>query len=167
VTEQTTWDGEPVSGEKPRVVCVVVWRQGESAAEFLVLHRRHAGGPEQEGEWAWTPPSGARHPGEDLDAAAARELREEAGLNLHCVPLPAAFAPSRDLALYVAEASGDASIAVDEEHDRFLWLPLGEAVEKCLPIEVAACIASAADWMERQRPKPRARAGRPRSRGGE
>ena len=34
--------------------------------EFLLLHRVAPGGPDYEGEWAWTPPAGARQPREDL-----------------------------------------------------------------------------------------------------
>jgi 8-oxo-dGTP pyrophosphatase MutT (NUDIX family) len=55
------------------------------------------------------------------DAAAARELTEETGLALPLTPVPDA-SPSDDVALYVAEASLDAEIVLDDEPDRFLWL---------------------------------------------
>jgi hypothetical protein len=73
-----------------------------------------------EGEWAWT---GARQAGGAPDAAAAPELKEETGLVLPLAPLPEASA-SEDVAVYVAEAPANA--AVDDEHDRFVWLPLAE-----------------------------------------
>ncbi|MGZ4390478.1 MAG: NUDIX domain-containing protein [Gaiellaceae bacterium] len=140
---ETTWDGLPVAREPPYASCVVVWRRAGAAREYLVLHRLAPGGPGFEGDWAWTPPSGARLPGESPEAAAARELREETGLELAPVPAPDA-APSAAVALFVAEAPADARVRLDDEHDRFAWLPEREAVQRCLPPEVAACVANAA-----------------------
>jgi 8-oxo-dGTP pyrophosphatase MutT (NUDIX family) len=114
-----TWDGLPVAQNRPYACCVVVWREGERGREFLVLHRLAPGGAGYEGEWAWTPPSGARLPGESPDEAARRELREETGLSLPLTPAPEA-APSEDVALYVAQAPTHAEVVLDAEHDRFL-----------------------------------------------
>jgi 8-oxo-dGTP pyrophosphatase MutT (NUDIX family) len=144
---ETTWDGLPVAGERPCACCVVVWREAEGRSEFLLLHRLAPGGASYEGEWAWTPPSGARLPGEPLDAAAARELYEEIGLTLPLTPLLDGTA-SEDVALYVAHAPPDAELVLDDEHDRFLWLPLEEALPKCLPSVVASGLANAAAWIE-------------------
>jgi 8-oxo-dGTP pyrophosphatase MutT (NUDIX family) len=143
---ETTWDGQPVAREPPFACCVVVWREGDRGREFLVLHRLAPGGPGYEGEWAWTPPSGARRPGETPDAAAARELAEETRMTLDLTPLPEA-APSADVALYVARAPGTADVVLDPEHDAFRWLPLAEAVELCLPAEVGACLTGASAWL--------------------
>jgi 8-oxo-dGTP pyrophosphatase MutT (NUDIX family) len=121
--EETTWDGLPVAREPPYAACVVVWRDGERGREVLVVHRLAPGGPGYEGEWAWTPPSGARQPGETADEAARRELREETGLALTPVPVAG---PSDEVALYVAEAPPGAEVVVDAEHDRFEWLPVAE-----------------------------------------
>jgi 8-oxo-dGTP pyrophosphatase MutT (NUDIX family) len=136
-----TWDGLPVVDASPYVSCVVVWRARDGSREFLVLHRAHEG-PDSVGDWAWTPPSGARMPGETPDQAAKRELREETGLALAIAPR--AGTPSQDVALYVAEAPTDAQVMLDAEHDTFLWLPVEEAVKKCLPAQVGICVASAA-----------------------
>jgi 8-oxo-dGTP pyrophosphatase MutT (NUDIX family) len=144
---ETTWDGLPVATERPYACAVVVWRQVAGAREFLLLHRLAPGGPAYEGDWAWTPPSGARQPGEEPAAAAARELREEIGLALVLTPLPHASA-SEDVALYVAQAPADAEITLDAEHDRFVWLPLEEALQKCLPRVVASGLANAAASVE-------------------
>lgn len=138
---ETTWDGLPVSREKPHAACVVVWRSAPAGREFLVLHRHHEG-PEYEGDWAWTPPSGARFPGENPDATAERELREETGLALRL--RRCARDPSHEVALYVAEAPADATIALDAEHDRFEWRSLADAVRSCLPTAVGLCVELAA-----------------------
>src|SRR5262245_6837178 len=79
VQEFTTWDGEPVSRERPHGATVVVASRGPQGWRYLLLHRAHHGGPARTGDWAWTPPSGSRKPGEDLLACVARELREEVG----------------------------------------------------------------------------------------
>jgi 8-oxo-dGTP pyrophosphatase MutT (NUDIX family) len=144
---QTTWDGLPVARERPYACCVVVWREAEGRREFLLLHRLAPGGASYEGEWAWTPPSGARQPGETPDTAAARELTEEVGLAL---PLTALLdrSASDDVALYVAQAPPDAEVWLDDEHDTFLWLPLEEALPKCMPTVVAAGLANAAAWID-------------------
>lgn len=144
---ETTWDGLPVAHERPYACCVVVWREGASGREFLLLHRLAVGGAASEGNWAWTPPSGARLPGETPEAAATRELGEETSLALPLTPLPQA-APSDDVALYVAQAPPDAEVVLDDEHDRFVWLPLEEAVPKCLPPEVGFCLTNASAWLD-------------------
>ena len=130
---ETTWDGLPVAGERPYACCVVVWREGTTGREFLVLHRAHFG-PDFGGDWAWTPPAGARQPGEDPAAAAARELQEETGLEL---PLTPVESPNPDVAYYLAEAAADAEVAIDAEHDAHRWLPLDAAAELCVPVTVA------------------------------
>jgi 8-oxo-dGTP pyrophosphatase MutT (NUDIX family) len=144
---QTTWDGLPVAPERPYACCVVVWREGTGAREFLLLHRLAPGGAAYEGDWAWTPPSGARQPGELPAVAAARELQEESGLTLPLTHLPVAAA-TEDVALYVAQAPPEVEVVLDAEHDRFDWLPLEEALVRCLPPVVAAGLANAATWIE-------------------
>ena len=143
---ETTWDGLPVARERPHVCCIVVWRTVGHPREFLVLHRLATGGPGFNGDWAWTPPSGARQPGERPDAAAARELREETGFSVPIQPVP--DSPSDDVALYVAEAPHDANVALGLEHDEFAWLLLADAVTRCMPHEVGACLTYEARWLD-------------------
>ena len=138
---EETWDGLPVAREQPFACCVVTWRVGlEGVREYLVLHRAHFG-PEFAGDWAWTPPSGARQPGEEPPAAAARELREEIGLELAFAEVTS---PNPDIALYVAQAPVGAEVVLDAEHDSFRWLPLEEAAALCLPATVAEGLRAAA-----------------------
>ena len=99
-----------------------------------MLHRAHHG-LDDAGEWAWTPPAGARDPGENVLACARRELVEETGLDL--VPRPVEV--ERDWALFVAEAPAPpgAEVTLDDEHDAYAWLSLDEACARCLPAVVA------------------------------
>lgn len=72
-----TWDGLPIAPDEAYGSAILV--RGSGTGDYLILHRaRH--GPGYEGDWAWTPPSGSRQPGEPVLAAAPRELAEETGL---------------------------------------------------------------------------------------
>ena len=136
-TRWTTWDSRPVSPEPPHGATIVVYRRAghdaDAGYEFLLLHRAH-NGPDYEGDWAWTPPSGARLPGEPLAACAARELREETGLPL--TPRPTDLGTAQ-WAVYLVEVDTDTPITLDPEHDRFLWARLAEALQRCRPAVVA------------------------------
>ena len=135
-----TWDDASRAREAPFGATVAVHR----GDEWLVLHRAHEG-PDYEGDWAWTPPSGARRPGETLEDCAARELREEAGLEL---PLVRVDSPLGDWGLFVAEAPPDAEIVLDEEHDTYRWVALSEAMVLCRPAEVRRGLAAAAAFSD-------------------
>ena len=119
---------------------VVVWRRGSGAAEFLILRRRYAPGP----DWRWTSPSGAREPGESVEACARRELLEETGLAL---PLRATPCSREEWAIYAAEAPPEAEVTLDDEHDGFEWLTLDEARARCRPQVVADGLACVAAWL--------------------
>ena len=88
---ETTWDGKPIASEPPYGAMVLVYRMNGEQPEFLILHRAQLG-PDFEGDWAWTPPSGARQPGETIEECARRELWEEAGLRVDARPLTSAAA---------------------------------------------------------------------------
>jgi 8-oxo-dGTP pyrophosphatase MutT (NUDIX family) len=133
--EWRTWDGVPRAREKPYGATVVVRRRGE----VLLLHRAHEG-PDYDGDWAWTPPSGSRLPGESPDGCARRELREEAGLDLEPVRVPS---PYDDWAYYVAEAPFDAEVVLDAEHDAYRWVTVEDARTLCKPPRVAATLRDA------------------------
>jgi len=136
---ERTWDGEPVSPDPPFGASVVVYRRRAGALEFLVLHRAH--GVAAEGDWAWTPPSGARYPGEAIGDCATRELAEESGLRLTLLPTDLGGPEWR---VYAAEAPEGADVRLSEEHDGFLWLPAPVAAARCLPTVVGASIAAVA-----------------------
>jgi 8-oxo-dGTP pyrophosphatase MutT (NUDIX family) len=135
VPQRRTWDDLPVSSEKPYGVTVVVRR----GVDVLLLHRAHEG-PGYDGDWAWTPPSGARLPGESPEECARRELREEAGLDLALHRVPSA---NDDWTLWVADAPVDAEVTLDDEHDAYRWLPPDEAAALCKPDQVAVGLLDA------------------------
>lgn len=136
-----TWDGRDVSREPPFGVTVVVWRRVGARIEYLLLHRAHEG-PDYAGEWAWGPPAGARFPGEDVERCARRELVEEAGLQLDCVPTACG---DEEWAVFYAEARDSEPIALSGEHDAQVWLAADEARSRCVPTLVGdqiACVAA-------------------------
>lgn len=133
-----TYDGLPIAPDPPHGAAVIVRRPaaaGDRETEYLVLHRAQHG-PDYDGDWAWTPPSGSRQPGEPVLAAALRELAEETGLS-------AAEADLRALDLSGAwvrfglDVPAGTSARVDPEHDRLEWLALDEATARCRPAHVA------------------------------
>lgn len=142
---ETTWDGLPVSRQKPYGASVVVFRVNGNDIELLMLHRGHLG-TDFEGPWAWTPPSGARIPGESIQECARRELLEEAGLELQ---LQETDVSNDDWAVYVAEARSSAVVRLDAEHDRFEWMSADSAIECCQPDVPHALLASSVKWIQR------------------
>ncbi|MDB5084015.1 MAG: hypothetical protein JWN30_901 [Bacilli bacterium] len=124
-----TWDGLPISKEKPHGTAVIVFKRTADGLLYLMLHRGHQGF-DYEGEWAWGSPAGARLPEEPVEETVMRELIEETGLVLPCHLTEFG---NEDWYVYWAEAPLDAIVILSEEHDRFEWLACEEAAGKCLP----------------------------------
>lgn len=144
---RTTWDGLPISDEKPYGITAVVFRQAPGGPELLMLHRADRGG-DYEGEWAWTPPAGARLPGEAVEDCARRELSEETGLVLELQPTACG---TDDWPVYLAEAPTGAVVVLDAEHDRYEWLPPAAAIERCLPPAAREPLRAASRLVEASR----------------
>lgn len=137
-TTDTTWDGKPIASEPPIGALILVYRVKAARPECLVLHRAH-NGPEYEGDWAWTPPSGARQPGETIEECVARELFEEAGLRVKASPAGTPVTTtgvSHWTVFYVRVRSNERVTLRDEEHDRFEWVSLEEVLTRCRPAQV-------------------------------
>jgi predicted NUDIX family NTP pyrophosphohydrolase len=79
------------SASPPQSAGILLFRRSSSSIEVLL---GHPGGPfwSRRDEGAWSVPKGLCEPGEELLAAARRELREETGLDLGSEP-DAAFLP--------------------------------------------------------------------------
>jgi 8-oxo-dGTP pyrophosphatase MutT (NUDIX family) len=142
----TTWDGMPIAKDWPHGATVATWRRAKGGIELLLLHRAHHG-PDYSGDWAWTAPAGGRYPGEAVDACAARELYEEAGLSLSLTRLD----EGERWARYVAEAPADAIVTLhDAEHDRYEWVTPAVALDLIKPEIVREGMRKALTWIAGQ-----------------
>jgi len=102
-----------------RVVAAVVAREGRCLVCERPAHKRHGG--------LWEFPGGKLEPGEDILAAARRELHEELGVEVTEVgPALAAFqdpgSPFR-IEFHPVAIQGEPACL---EHARLLWLPPGD-----------------------------------------
>jgi 8-oxo-dGTP pyrophosphatase MutT (NUDIX family) len=134
--EFATWDGKAVASEPPDGASIIVYRKAGQGHEFLVLHRGQVG-PDFSGDWAWTPPSGARYLAEPIEDCAKRELGEETGLSL---PMKRMDLGSADWVIYAAECPRSARVHLSKEHDRYEWLPATQAIARCRPKKVGDSI---------------------------
>lgn len=110
-----------------------MWRR-QPQLEVLLLHRSVFGESFAE-DWAWTTPGGAREAGEPAAATAARELFEETGLELRCIPVASRVATAQhgiDVDVFTAEADGDQPVSLSDEHDRYEWVQPTD-LDRCQP----------------------------------
>jgi 8-oxo-dGTP pyrophosphatase MutT (NUDIX family) len=112
------------------VVDVCVWRPARKGWLVLVLER--ARGTRCPGSWEMV--HGSVEPGESLEAAAVRELREETGLAasrlLSVVMHPFYLVPKRTVqlaAVFAAIVGPEDAVTLGPEHARHAWLTPSQA----------------------------------------
>ena len=131
-----TSDGLPISRTPPHGATVVVYTDPPGGRRYLILHRAQFGA-QDDVDWAWTPPSGARLPGEPVQTCARRELLEETGLAAD----PVEERIDGEWAVFSLRVAPDVTVSLDAEHDRYAWVPYEVAVRRCRPKRVADCLA--------------------------
>jgi 8-oxo-dGTP diphosphatase len=103
----------------------------DAAHRCLVL-RRSAENHSFVGCWEW--PGGKPDPGEDLDTALRRELREECGLEVDFLGLAGAsefqMPVGRIILLCLLARPTGGELRLSHEHDAFAWLPLAELAQR-------------------------------------
>jgi 8-oxo-dGTP pyrophosphatase MutT (NUDIX family) len=139
-----TFDGTPRASEPPYGAAIIVYRGDAAPYEYLILHRAEQG-PNFEGDWAWTPPSGARKPHESIAACVLRELEEETGISDRPRSTKLGNEEWRIFYLHVPE---DIVIDLSQEHDRLRWMTAEQAAAKCLPARVGEQIRGVAALVE-------------------
>jgi 8-oxo-dGTP pyrophosphatase MutT (NUDIX family) len=134
-----------LSREAPFGATVIVAAASPEGWRLLLLHRAHRG-PDYDGDWAWTPPSGGRAPGEPVIACARRELLEETGIDADPVPVRT---EATDWAVFRLEVSWGLPVRMidDEEHDRYEWVSVENALSRCRPAAVAEGIILAMEGL--------------------
>jgi 8-oxo-dGTP diphosphatase len=99
----------------------------------VLLLQRSPTDANRPGEWDF--PGGGIEDGEDLLAAGAREIQEEAGLSISPETLKLVYTTTQlkddeniVRLLLVGRINGDNEVRLSFEHDAFRWLPIDEAL---------------------------------------
>jgi len=147
--------------EQPLVCdrCGWRWYANPKPAAAVLLERPSVGGEPSvllllramdPGRGAWDLPAGYLDPGESFEAAARREAREEAGLEVELVALagvyhsPAANAVTVVYRARPVDAGGE--VVVDSESSAHAWVPRSDIRDWLPRIAFSSMGAALADW---------------------
>lgn len=133
----------------PRPAAAVLLERDPEGPDPSILLLRRAVEP---GFGAWDLPAGYLDPGESFEAAARRETREEAGIEVELVALAGVYhspAANAVTAVFRARATAEPSpVVLDFESSEHAWVPRS-AVSRWLPRVAFGSMASAIDdWAE-------------------
>ena len=131
----------------PKPAAGVLLERRSSDEEPSVLLLLRAMNP---GRGGWDLPAGYLDPGESFEAAARREAREEAGLEVELVALAGVYhspAANAVTVVYRARAVEAArEVVVDAESSAHAWVPRSEIRDWLPRIAFSSMAAALADW---------------------
>jgi len=128
-----------------RAAGAVVWRRGEAAPEYALIHR-----PRYDD---WSLPKGKLDPGEDFETAALREVEEEIGLTGALgAELPSSAyrdnkGRSKLVRYWTLEAAADHEFAANDEVDEMAWVGAEEALARLTYERDREVLAAAIDLL--------------------
>lgn len=134
-----------MDSQTPGGAMVCVTSRTPDGVRFLFLHNaEHPVGVD--GDWAWGPPSGCREPGEAIGDCAARELREESGIEATPVPVRT---EGVFWAVYRLEVPWPCPVTLDPaEHNAFAWFDRDQARQRSRPDALAESFALATEAID-------------------
>ena len=147
------WHSNPLPA-----AAVLLERDAGGADPSILLLRRAV----EPGFGLWDLPAGYLDPGESFEAAARRETREEAGIDVELVALAGVYhspAANAVTAVYRARPVGDAPVVVDFESSEHAWVPRSNVGSWMARIAFASMASAIGDWAAGRVGGPRPAAG--------
>ena len=133
----------------PKPAAAVLLERLDEGGEPAILLLRRAMEP---GRGAWDLPAGYLDPGESFEAAAIREAREEAGVEVELVALAGAYhsPPANAVAVVYRARPRDAraAIRVDAESTAHAWVSRSEIAEWVPRMAFRSMAAAVRDWAD-------------------